>query len=227
MNNNSPIQPESASTEPIDLLPPSFRYQLRVRQIYCSWLTTVLTLMAILGGVTAATILRTHQSNRNNIQVATTVIPLMDLRSEVMELQEENSQRTQWCQWVETARPDDSALQTLAAIAVASQNGNRSIMIDSLHLRLPIEFPISAASLPEWAVPHISITARARTGDLVAGDATDVNTQIWLDRLNSFDRISAASMASDYQPSSRELSLSSDFAPVKLTATPISTGVLP
>ena len=201
-----------------DLLPPSFRYRNRVRQILCSWITIVCMLLAILCGVIAATTFSIHRDHRMNEQIASTAIPLIDLRRDVIKLQDENNQRKQWCEWVETTRPDDSALQTLAAIAVASQNGTQEAIIDSLHLRLPIEYPISAAQTPSWAVPRIAISARI---------TTDQAVQPWIDRLNSIDRIEAAAAVADSNMPAGKRIESSDIGRVQLTATPLATRVLP
>ena len=235
---HSPTQ-AAAALDQFDLLPPSFRYQIRVQQVLHSWLTIIVALIAVLIGVIVATTYRVHRNRQLNERIASAAIPLMELRSDVIELREENNQRSQWCRSVEAARPDDSALQTLAAVAVASQNGNGQIIIDSIHLRLPIEFPASATKTPDWATPQITITARLLRGDAVGG---------WVDRLNSFDRIESASIVaandhrsqrgSDWSPvraSVPELTpggptltqVQNQIDPLQLTATPLATRVVP
>ncbi len=212
------------SLDQFDLLPPSFRYQNRVREVCCGWLTINVALLAIMAGVAAATVMRIRGQREMNLQIASTAIPLMDLRRDVVRLQEENSQRNQWCRSIDSSRPDDAALQTLAAITAATQGERQGILVDSIHVRLPIEYPVSAAKRPDWAVAQVVITAR------VVSDAV----QTWLDRLNQFDRIADASLAS---PSVSEEfrgvdlsnvgSISGDRGSIQVTATPLSTRVLP
>lgn len=216
-------KPTTGSLEGIDLLPPSFRYENRVRQVVCSWLTVICALVAILSGVSVATIFRVHQERQTNQQLAATAIPLMDLRRDVCRLQRENNQRDQWCRLADAARPADDLLQTLAAISAASQTPDRAIMIDSLDVRQAIEFPESAKQTPPWATGRIVIQARMPAEAI----------RPWLDRLVSSDRVEAASTAteSDFDTNSQlrtESSFLRDEAqPINITATPLSTRVLP
>jgi len=184
-----------------------------------SWLTIVCTLSVTLCGVTVATILRKHRVHNANVQLASIAIPLMDLRSDVIRLQDENDRRNQLCQRVESTRPDDGVLQTLAALAVASQSQTHETIIDSVHVRLPVEFPITAKETPAWAVPQISISARI---------TTDVKINQWIDDLNSFDRIEAVSIvADDHDSADEQLEMNDVIRRVRLSATPIATRVLP
>jgi hypothetical protein len=211
------------SLDQFDLLPPSFRYQNRVRQIFCSWLTVVFTLVAILCGVTAATTLRMHQQRQRNQQIAATAIALWGLRRDVTRLQQENDRRDQWCRQVQAARPGDDLLQTLAAITLASQTEDRAIKIDSLDVRQEVEFPASAKQTPPWATGRIVIEARA-TAEVI---------EPWLDRLNSFDRIDAAAVrettpSGTDNPLLAQPNLLRDQAqPIEVHATPLATRVLP
>ncbi len=218
-------QPATYSLQQFDLLPPSFRYQHRLRKVLCGWVTLVCLLIAVLIGVTVITIMRTLHENRTNQQIASTAIPLLDLRRDVFRLQGDNKQRQQWCRWVESTRPDDSMLQVLAAIAAASQirdpsqTGDQQITVDSVALRLPMEFPISASEPPAWAVPFITIVARPTSLDVV---------QPWVERLSSFDRIAAASIAADTNETVSDVRLEKKkIQSVQLTATPVATRVQP
>lgn len=214
-------QPATSLLEQFDLLPPSFRYRHRLRGILCGWVTLVCFLLAVLIGVTAITVMRTVHTNRTNQQIASTAIPLLDLRRDVFRLQEENQRRQRLCRWIQSAKPQDSMLQMLAAIAAASQTGERpqtgdaQITIDTVALRLPVEFPGPATKPPAWAEPFLTIVARPTSIDLV---------QSWVDRLNSLDRVTEASVAAE---SVEVGSKNGDISSVRLTATPVSGRVQP
>ncbi len=212
---------ESNSLMQFDLLPPSFHYQIRLRQLRCSWLLTVLILGAVLCGVTAATVLRRHRDQLTHQRIAAAAAPLIELRRDVFSLQEQIESHEKHCRRVEAAKPDDSGLQTLAAIAAASQTGTRDIIVDTLQLRLPIEYPASAKEPPSWALPHLEISAR------ILGDAEEP----WIDRLNSFDRIESASVVTNQFGGNGEgeddFRLHLESYPVRVTAIPNATRVLP
>ena len=212
-----------SSLEPFDLLPPSFRYQNRVRHVVSNWLATVCMLIAMLCGITVATVMRIQQERRRNEGIAATAIPLIKLRKDVLGLQANNQQREAWLQGVTAARPGDDLLQTIAAIAVASRTEDRAIIIDSLQVRQPIEHPVSTRSTPEWAIPRIEIEARVQPGAVAA----------WVNRLSDSDRINAAEVISAGR--ARDLPALSDDAdpnlggvlPIEVIATPRWTRVLP
>lgn len=223
--------PTNDSLHQFDLLPPSFRYRHRLHGVFCGWVALICFLIAVLVGGTAVTIMRTLQTNRTNQQIASTALPLLDLRRKVFHLQESNKQRQQWCRWVESTKPDDSMVQVLAAVAAASQasdssrastqarTSDRQITIDSVSLRLPLEFPISSSEPPAWAVPFLTIIARPTSTDLV---------QPWVERLNGFDRIAAVSLADDTNERVSKLqSTNEEDMSVRLTATPVATRVQP
>lgn len=198
-----------------DLLPPSFHYHDRVRKLIRSWVMVVCMLAATLCAVTIATFLRIRHNHRTNLRIASAAIPLMQLRSDVIQLQESTALRERWCQWVESARPGDDMLQTLAAIAKASRSDSRQIMIDSLQVRLPIEFPATTKETPTWATPLLSVSARFAADDALT---------LWLDQLKSLDRIEPASIDESRQGSSDP---EDGFRRVQLTATPRATRVMP
>jgi hypothetical protein len=176
-------------------------------------------LSVTLCAVAVATLLRKHHAHRANVRIASTAIPLMDLRRDVIRLQQETNQRNQWCRWVDSARPDDSALQTLAAVALASQSETNDIVIDALHLRMPIEFSATAKATPAWAIPHVSVSARIASPGMV---------DQWVDQLNAVDRIEAASVVVNDRDSKRDsLQTAGEINRVELTATPLATRVLP
>lgn len=215
------VQKTGTVVQSFDLLPPSFRYRHRLRGVLWGWMTFVCFLIAVLLGVTTVVTMRAIQASRVNQQIASTAIPLLDLRRDVIRLQEANKQRQQWCRWVQSAKPDDSMIQVLAAIAAASQTidqspaGEQQITVDAVSLRLPIEFPLSAETPPPWAVPFMTIVARPASSALV---------QPWIERLNSLDRITAASIAEEDDDDDVT---TTGITSVRLTARPVTGRVHP
>lgn len=205
--------------EQYDLLPPSYREQNRARQLFYSWTTVVGALMAILIGVSLATWNQVNHRRQRNRRIASAAIPLLQLRSDVNAMQKHNQQLSSWCDAVESAKPDDDLLQTLAAIASASQPLAEPIVIDSIQLRLATESPPTEDEVPQWARPLLRITTRHRDRQ---------SLDHWLEQLNQKDRIRSASIdlesRKSLQPS--RVSFGNDFS-VTVTANPISTHVLP
>lgn len=198
-----------------DLLPPSFHYHDRVQQLIRSWATVVCMLLATLCAVTVATSFRLHHNHRTNLRLASAAIPLMQLRRDVMQLQETTAERDQWCQWVDTAHPHDDLLQTLAAIAKASHSSDRKTVVDALHMRLPIEYPASAQQAPDWAIPFLSLSARVADEDALDD---------WIDKMERVDRIESMAIVENNRDASDPDEV---FHRVQLTAAPQATRVLP
>ena len=165
-------------------------------------------------GVLAATLMRARRISRANEQLAVAAMPLMDLRRDVLQLHEDHSRLLGWCQQSEAARPSDDILQSIAAIALASQTGQGDVIVDSLHLRLPHEYSVTAAEPPHWAIPVVSIAARVSEQGKV---------DKWLDRLNQFARIKLAKVQTESGP----LTVPGDAISLQISATPIATRVAP
>jgi len=136
-----------------------------------------------------------------------------------MRLQESNDRREAWCQLVESAKPDDSALQAIAEIALASQNGNREILIDTLHLRFQVEPPVDATPVPQWVMPSLAIHARATTPAAQQG---------WFDRLKLSNRIQQLSFVGEDSTQGGAVRLIQDgLLHLQIDGTPLATRVLP
>ena len=111
----------SSALATMDLLPSSYQRKRRVQQLSRSWAAVIMILLAAFCCAVGESVLRAHRQASNNAQLACTAMPLQAIRNNVIALQTQNRKHTEWCDMVESARPDDSTLQTLAAIAVASQ----------------------------------------------------------------------------------------------------------
>ncbi|MFK8111802.1 MAG: hypothetical protein AB8B91_06355 [Rubripirellula sp.] len=202
------------SIDAYNLLPDSFSIGQRVRRVFFSWLTVVGAASVIFLAVAVATVVRRKETLRRNQQVAVTAVPLMDLRRDVLRLQADNVRRESWCQTVESSRPDDSMLQVIAGVALASRSDTQSVLVDKLHVRLPIEYAVENEQSPEWAVPTLKVSARL---------ASDFEVTAWMDRLNLMDRIENARNELDEE----FVSLSNGRRSAEIVATPLATKVLP
>lgn len=192
------------------LLPPAYHNRRRVTNVVGAWCTVICTLLAILGGLTAATALQAKRNHRARQQVVAAALPLLDLRRDVLRLSQANRLRLQWCDGVESARPDGNAFETLAAIATTSQSDGNNIRIDRMLIKMPLEYPATDAAPPQWATPRLEITARVNA----PGTADE-----WIRRLNRSDRVSDAEIAAG------PLDLAGGR--VEIMASPITTRVLP
>jgi hypothetical protein len=136
-------------------------------------------------------------------------MPLLELRRDVFRLQDFNAQRRQRCQWVESAKPDDNAFQTLAVIT-ATPPGENKIKIDRLSITLPLEYSAVENSVPDWAAPRLAVSARVASSDVA---------KLWIERLNQSDRLDSVALEVDQ----------ADLAGgrIELTAVPQTTRVLP
>ncbi len=192
------------------LLPPAYRNQRRISKAICAWSAVTCTLLAILGGLLGATALEAERDYQARQQLVAVALPLLDLRRDVLRLNHWNRQRVQWCDWVESAQPDENAFQTLATIAKSSHSDGSNLKIDRIVIQMPLEHSVTDEPPPQWAMPRLDIAARVSSPDVAYQ---------WIDRLNHSDRIANADIddAADDLAGGR----------VEITATPIATRVLP
>jgi hypothetical protein len=205
---------KSNSLVSLDLLPISYRRRARARQVIRSWFTVVAILVAVFFVVLAKSIRSAYLRTERNAKIGWAALPIRQLREDVIVLQSRNRQRSQWCNLVHSAKPDDSALQALAGIAGTLRQADRAIFIDTLQLRLPVETgPL--AKLP----PLLSMDLRSK--DLSS-------RRSWLDRLEHLDRIESFDVEQRHAVTvdSSVLGLSG-LQHVQVTGIPIATRVLP
>ena len=210
-------QPQFAQGQ-VSLLPLAFTSSLRLRRVFIAWFVVVSVAISVLGSVSAVLALRMRRTRHANEQLAAAAIPLMNLRRDVIRQRAENHKRSQWCDIVESARPSDDALQTLAAIAIRT---DPQILIDTVHLRLPVEYTGPAESMPQWATPTLELSARIPQAKPVAR---------WIQELTRSDRIHNMQLQDDdlQQTKTNSARISSDATQrVNLAATPLASGVLP
>ncbi|MCP4889789.1 MAG: hypothetical protein GY904_24680 [Planctomycetaceae bacterium] len=148
------------------------------------------------------------------MKIGWAALPIRQLRADVIALQSQNRQCSQWCDLVHSAKPDDSALQTLAGIAGTLQSADQTILIDALELRLPVETGPLAKSKPLLSVD-------LRSADLAS-------RRSWLNRLEHLDRIESFAIE-------QQTAATGDFSRfglnglqhVQVSGVPRSTRVLP
>jgi hypothetical protein len=214
----SELQPANLSASPApqpsagsgQLLPPQFFARRHTRRVFCVWFFVVVSLSAAMIGVLTPVWLRGKQIRNQNARMIAESQPLSDLRRKTQLQEVENTRQAQWSQWVESAKPDDSLLQTMAAIAVATKPAESGIEIESLEIHLPLEYPADFQQPPSWAAPRLSLTAHVNDG---------LTVRAWLDRINASDRIDDA--RSKLTPGTWQGSR------IQIDAKPRSTCVLP
>ncbi len=198
-----------------EMLPPRFVNQRRLRHVLYGWLATTITSATVFGGIAVAATLRSHQEQQERQQVVTASLPLFQLRREIAVMNQDNAKRRNWCAWVETTKPSDDLFQTMAAVVDASTSvvqasESEQIKIDKLQVKLPLEYPHDSETIPAWALPSLSVTAR--TGSTIAAKE-------WVEAMNASDRIDSAEMDAP--------ALDRENAQVIINATPVATQVLP
>ncbi|QDT06685.1 hypothetical protein K227x_51010 [Rubripirellula lacrimiformis] len=190
-----------------ELLPPAYRQQRRLQSVQYGWMTVILAMAVIFVAVTITTFVRRQQQFGRHQQLAAESMPLFRLRDDVRVLSAEHDQLQQWCDHVQSALPNDDLLQAMAAVAEATYPLQSTIRMESLHVRVPVEYSVDPAadgtvpsgplSPPDWAKPTIKITARANPSSV----------SNWVQNINLNPRIDGASTDSDLRASSLPVQL--------------------
>lgn len=201
----------------VNLLPPAFIDTVRLRRVFFVWFVVVCSCFAALVSISIVLTMYYQQERQSNEQLAAVAIPLMDLRRDVLRLRAENHRRNEWCGYVESARPCDDMLQSLAAVAT---NTDDSILIDSIHVRLPVEYTREFETAPDWAMAKLELLARVPLTSSVSD---------WTSKLMTSDRIQDADLkeADDLEQINSLRTPLNATRRVELNAVLLSTGVLP
>ena len=113
----------------VNLLPPAIAKTVRLRRVFLAWFVIVSSAFAVLVSTVIVVGLNCQKLRQRNEQLAAAAMPLMDLRRDVIQLRVENERRNQWCDYVETAKPNDDMLQSLTAIAARTDD---AVLIDTV-----------------------------------------------------------------------------------------------
>lgn len=214
---SAPVESVQVSPYPwsTQLLPPKYFVRRRALGVLCVWGVIVFTLLTATCAVLAPVCLRGQRIRASNSELIAKAEPLENLRMEAALMSTNNRQQEQWNDWVESAKPDDSLLQTLGVIARSTNPAETGIEIESLHIQLPLEDPSGQSQPSRWAAAHLSITANVEN---------PVVAHSWIERLGASDRIT--------DPRSRDSR--AKFAPgswtggsVHVIARPESTRIVP
>ncbi len=122
-----------------DLIPVEFRNEVDARRIRGVWIFLIAMLAILLGHFVFTDWLRVEVANRCARLMAAKVGPIIDIRAAAITQSEANLRTAKSIDQIQSARPDDSLLQTLASVTVAAKPFHDDILIDSIDIRLPLE----------------------------------------------------------------------------------------
>lgn len=168
-----------------ELLPPSYRARRNAQRAIHRWSSVILILLTVTLGSAAALWARGQRVTRQNAELVAQAEPIRELRQATRVIEAENLLLEKWCLWVESAKPDDCVLQTLAAVALATQNGDplppqKHLDVQSIEVKLPLEYDLASENPPTWAAPKFSMTVTANSRDVLMP---------WNDRLEKTGRL--------------------------------------
>lgn len=211
----SPLNPKPyafavAGLQTADLLPGQFRQQRQVNRTIYVWATLVLASGSIFAGTLLAFWAQAKQTESEQTRLIADAAPLKQVRDDVVRMQSDVEALRTACSLVESAKPSDELLQTLAAIMVISNDFDQDVIIDSINVRLALEYPQTESTTPTWAESDLSIMM----------SFPDEHVQVdWIDRLGKSDRIEKPTIQHEQQIA--------ESMRATLTATPVAITDLP
>lgn len=168
-----------------ELMPPSFRNAREAKSVLTAWTIVNTFLLAFLLGSVVAIFLRGQAMRRRNAQLVAEAKPLFQIRNESIFLEKQTRVIERYSESVTTAKPDDSLLQILAAVALATHptehiDPDDHLQVQSVHVKLALEHSSPEGKTPTWAQPRFTMTAMANKPTAV--------TQ-WSGRLTGLERL--------------------------------------
>ncbi|TWT93978.1 hypothetical protein [Stieleria varia] len=205
----------SRDTQQLDLYPLHYRLLRQAKRAVLLWTAAVFGLAAILIGNLTLQWRANAQQQARDQEIVAASSSVNQLRRIVTVLESDNARRRQWVQWVETAKPDDSLLQSLAVVTAAThpatpQNAEQHLDVQRVSIKLPVEYPASADATPNWAQPSLSVVAITKS----RGQAME-----WMERVAESPRVRQVDVSTPNGKWSE--------AVAKLSGQPVSTKVLP
>lgn len=167
------------------MLPGSFEQRRSSLRILYGWAAINFILFALLCSLVTVFWVQGKHVRSKRSDIVRAAYPLVDVRRQCERMQRDTSLQNRWADVVNSAKPDDSALQTLLAVSQATGATENAIDVQSVELRMPLEHTASGAAVPDWAKPRLLITA-----DVVNGSTADR----WHKRIESFDRVTRTSL---------------------------------
>ena len=159
---------------------------------------------------------KAKQLESQEIKLIADAAPLADIRDKAQHLRGEIGSLELACALVESAKPNDDLLQSLAAMTVATESIQEDLRIESLDMRLPLETPREASTQlhPKWADAELAITANFNNPELL---------ERWLQQIRLSDRILDV-VVQENGNRSGEVSINAETT---IMATPVATRMLP
>ncbi len=160
------------SIRQLDLLPETFRDEVETSRARGFWILAFSLLSIGLGHLVLTDLFRHETNRRFETRLRAKVEPVLQIREEARRHLTDHASKRRWLEQVETARPDDCLLQTLAAVTIAVGPNADQIMIDSIDISLATELPANSSSpqnTPDterpdlMTTPAIVISARSDT----------------------------------------------------------------
>lgn len=198
-----------------ELMPPHYRAQRHAEQTLCIWTTVLIILLSVTVGSSIALWLRGRQRVRRHAKIVSMAKPIGDLRRKAQVLETENVLLEQWCRWVESAKPDDSLVQVLGAVTLATHPDEKAtrenqLDVQSIEVKLPREYDSSSPKPPAWAAAKFSLSAIANGRDLLMP---------WNERLEKSGRLTNLKLTTPGGAWREAL--------VQVSASPLSTRIVP
>ena len=157
------------------MLPDTFVQRRRAHRVLYLWSVVLFWLIAILCVLTSFLWVRGRQIRIDRDLLIASSEPVDAMRREVSRLQIENRLRIERAQAVETAKPDDGLLQTLLAIAHATDASKHGLSVTSLSIEMRAESHNKTENNPRTVV-----NARVENKD---------SAELWEQRISALDRL--------------------------------------
>ncbi|MDM4016570.1 hypothetical protein [Roseiconus lacunae] len=163
-----------------ELLPNDYRSMRDAKQLRLKWTLALALSLLLTGGSLLIVGVRQKNMQRQHDHLIVAVQPIEELRQHSERLALQTKRLNDWCRWVESSRPDDSLVQVIGALVVATQDpGNHrrptaGIEAQSLSVKLPLH--------------HSSSNHDARFTFVTSVDNPDEVDQ-WTERLRLSDRL--------------------------------------
>ncbi|QDT10007.1 hypothetical protein [Planctomycetes bacterium K23_9] len=209
---DTPDGPTTHCWQSYQLLPKLYIQREKAKSVIQCWAAINLALLCILSGLATLFLTQGRKLQTQNSNVISLSAPVNQLKSEVSRMTHETKTGRQWIAAVESAKPDDSVLQTLLAIAEMSSPLQADITIETVEVKLPLEH-LQNADQPAWAKAKLRI---------VASTPMPMNEQaieLWADQLQQSERIRTAEL--------HDVDRASDTISLEIRGEPESTKVVP
>jgi hypothetical protein len=144
------------------MLPREYKLRRRLDNVRYGWVTVVSSLAAIFLVSLYASWRQHRLTTAHQSRLLAAAEPVQELRSTAVSLEQVNETRRRLCRLAESSRPDDSLLQTLAAVSSAVREAGPVIDVLSIHVELPREGARASEPGDGAAAPGGAVAVRCR-----------------------------------------------------------------